>query len=207
MKWVAPALAYLAVGVGIFFFHSAWGALLGFHVAILLSLLIAKPKTPFSVLWKNTNPKWILLSVLLCGSSGVTLYFAWNRFGFSPDLSTQIESLGLTYSTWIPFIAYFALVNPFVEEYFWRGYLGSDTKSLHISDFLYCGFHGLILLGKVQISSIVLSLTLLVLVGWFWRQLYREDKGLLAPVLSHMVADFTILIVVYLITQTGPLLT
>jgi membrane protease YdiL (CAAX protease family) len=197
MKWIAPAMAYLAVGLGLFLFHNAFGVLIGFHAAIILSLLVAKPKLPLSILWKSTNIKWILLSVLLCGSSGVMLYFTRDQFGAVPDLPARVEGYDLNSFTWIPFIAYFTLINPLVEEYFWRGYLGSETKSLHISDFLYSGFHGLILLGKVQVSSILLSLTVLMLVGWFWRQLYREDKGLLAPVLGHMAADFTILMAVY----------
>ena len=97
----------------------------------------------------------------------------------------------------MPFIAYFALVNPFVEETFWRGYLGSDTRSLHVSDLLYAGFHGLILLGKVRAGSILFALLVLMLAGWFWRQIFREDRGLLAPVLGHMAADLPILLAVY----------
>ncbi|MGZ9167067.1 MAG: CPBP family glutamic-type intramembrane protease, partial [Anaerolineales bacterium] len=89
------------------------------------------------------------------------------------------------------------LVNPLIEEYFWRGYLGSPTKNLYVSDFLYAGFHTLILWNKVQTPSIIYSLTMLVLAGWFWRQLARVDEGLLAPVLGHMAADFTILMAVY----------
>ena len=201
MKWFASMLAYLAVGIGIFHFHSAWGALAGFHAAILLSLLIARPNIPVSILWKSTNLKWILLSILLCGSGGGVLYLTWDTFGFAPDLSAQIKSLGLNSSTWIPFIAYFTLINPLVEEYFWRGYLGNRTKSVRISDFLYSGYHGLVLLGKVQTGSILFALSLLALVGWFWRQLFREDKGLLAPVLGHMAANFTILMAVYLKVQ------
>lgn len=193
-------MAYLAVGLGLFVFHSAWGALVGFHAAIVLSLLLARPQLPVSILLKNTHPKWLLLSLLLCGSSGITLYFTWDQFDVAPDIASQIEALGLTSSTWIPFIAYFAMVNPFMEEYFWRGYLGSRTKSLHISDVLYSGFHGLILIGKVQSGSIFFALSLLVLAGWFWRQLYREEEGLLAPVLGHMAADFTILLAVYYMT-------
>jgi len=200
MKWIAPAMAYLAVGLGLLF-HSAFGALVGFHAAIILSLLIARPNIPFSILWKNTNIKWIVLSILLCGSSGIALYLTWGRFSFASDLSSQIEALGLTSSTWIPFIAYFALVNPFVEEYFWRGYLGSEAKSLHVSDFLYSGFHGLILIGKVRGDAVLFGLSMLVLAGWFWRQIAREDHGLLAPLLGHMAADFTILMVVYSITS------
>ncbi len=198
MKWVAPALAYLAVGLGLFVFHSAWGALVGFHVAIIVSLLIARPNLPVTVLLKSANIKWILLSILLCGGGGVALYFLWNIFGFSSDLPAQVEALGLNSSNWLTFIAYFALVNPFVEEYFWRGYFGNPTKNLYIYDFIYSGFHGLILIGKVHSYSIIFGLSVLVFAGWLWRQIAREDHGLLAPVLGHMAADFTILMAVYL---------
>ncbi|MBK9924868.1 MAG: CPBP family intramembrane metalloprotease [Anaerolineales bacterium] len=200
MKWIAPLSAYLAVGIGLFVFHSAWGTLLGFHVAIIISLLIAKPNIPLKTLLTNKNIKWILLSILLCGSSGITLYFTWDTFGFADDFPEQIASLGLNTSSWPVFIAYFALVNPFIEEYFWRGYLGSKTKSLHISDFLYAGFHGLVLYGMVRVEAIIFGLSMLVFAGWFWRQIAREDEGLLAPLLGHMTADFTILITVYRMT-------
>ena len=201
MKWIAPSLAYLAVGIGLFVFQSAWDALLGFHVAILVSLLIAKPNISIKVLLKNQNFKWIFLSALLCGSSGVILYLFWDSFGPTNNLPEQIRALGLNESTWSWFIAYFAMVNPFVEEYFWRGYLGNNTKSLHSSDFLYAGFHGLILINKVQAGSIVFGLCMLIFAGWFWRQVYREDGSLLAPVLGHMAADLTILLTVYRMTS------
>ncbi len=198
MKWIAPALAYLAVGLGLFLFHSAWGALVGFHVVIIVSLLIARPNIPVSILLKSTNFKWILVSILLCGSSGISLYFLWDKFRFANDLSMQVEALGLDSSNWLTFITYFALVNPFIEEYFWRGYLGNPTKSLYLYDFIYSGFHGLILIGKVHSISILFGLSVLTFAGWLWRQIIREDHGLLAPVLGHMAADFTILMAVYL---------
>jgi hypothetical protein len=197
MKWIAPALAYLAVGVGIFQFHNAWAALVGFHAAIIVSLLIARPNLSLQTLLTSHNVKWIFLSMLLCGSSGITLYLVWNWFGAASDLSAQVEALGLDQSNWIPFIAYFTLVNPWIEEYFWRGYLASDTKKPSISDFLYSGFHGLFLLGRAQTASIFFALTTLAVAGWFWRQIAREDKGLFAPVLGHMAADLTILLAVY----------
>ncbi|MCC6298454.1 MAG: hypothetical protein IT314_04095 [Anaerolineales bacterium] len=63
MKRLAPTLAYLAVGLGLFVFHSAWSALLGFHAAIIVSLLIARPNIPVSILFKNSNKKWIALTI------------------------------------------------------------------------------------------------------------------------------------------------
>jgi membrane protease YdiL (CAAX protease family) len=197
MKAIAPLLVYLAVGIGMFQLHSAWGALLGFHLAIVVSLLWARPNIPVAILFKSTNIKWILLSVLLSGSSGLGLYFLWAYFGTVTDLSAQIESLGLTPATWPGFITYFALVNPLLEEYFWRGYLGNPTSKFYIYDLIYAGFHALVLMGKVPGYSIVFALMGLTFVGWFWRQVAREDRGLLAPVLGHMAADFTILLAVF----------
>jgi membrane protease YdiL (CAAX protease family) len=198
MKWITPILVYLAVALGLFTFRNAWGALLGFHFAILISLFLAKPNIPIKILFTSKEFKWILISILLCGSSGVTLYFWWNKFGIANDISAHIEAMGLNNSTWIAFIGYFTFVNPLLEEYFWRGYLGSTTTNFHISDFLYAGFHGLILINHVQVSMLVYSLSLLALAGWFWRQVARVDRGLLAPVLGHMAADLTILVAVYL---------
>ena len=197
MKSIAPMLAYLAVGIGLIQVHNAWGALLGFHLVIVVSLLWVRPNIPITVLFKSTNIKWILLSVLLCGSSGLALYFLWAYFGPANDLTAQVESLGLTSSTWPGFIAYFALVNPLMEEYFWRGYMGDPTNGFYIYDLIYAGFHALILIGKVPISSIIFALTVLTFAGWLWRQVAREDCGLLAPVLGHMAADFTILVAIF----------
>jgi membrane protease YdiL (CAAX protease family) len=197
MKWIAPSLAYLAAGVGLFVFHSAWGALLGFHGAIIGSLLIARPAIPVSILFKGKNIKRTLTSVMLCGFSGIALYILRDHLGFALDFPEQVVSLGLNASNWKFFIAYFTLANALIEEYFWRGYLGDKTKNLHTSDFMYAGYHAMVLFNKLAPPSILFALSVLVFAGWFWRQAAREDHGLLAPVLGHMTADFTILTAVY----------
>jgi len=203
MKWVAVLSAYLAIGVGLFVFHSAWGTLLGFHAVLLVSILIAKPDIPSKILITSTNKKWIFLNILLCGSSGVALHFLWDYFRFVNDFPQQVEALGLNASNWPVFIAYFVLVNPFIEEYFWRGYLGSGSKSLQPSDFLFAGYHALIVVNKVHIFSILYALFVLVLAGWFWRQTARKDSGLLATVLGHMAADLSILVTVFYMVVTN----
>jgi len=196
MKWLTAVSPYLAVGIGLFWFQNAWAALLGFHFAIVLSLLLAHPKLPVKVVFQSNDIRWVILSIVLCSSGGIFLYLFRSSFGIVSDLHVQVESLGLNSSNWIAFITYFALVNPWIEEYFWRGYLGSPTKSLYTSDFAYAGFHALILWGKAQTGWIIYSLIILVFAGWFWRQLARTEQGLLAPWRGHIAADFTILMAV-----------
>lgn len=198
MKWIAPIPVYLAVIIGVFWFRDAWVAVLGFHFSIIISLLYAKPNIPVAILFKSTNAKWIILSILLCGSSGVSLYFLWHLLGIGNDISEQTLALGLNPRNWLFFIAYFALVNPFIEEYFWRGYLGDATHNLYISDVIYAGYHALVLIGKAHWISIMFSIAVLTLAGWLLRQIAREDHGLLAPALGHMSADFMILAAIYL---------
>ena len=197
MKWLAPVLVYLAVAIGLFWVHHTLLAMLGFHIAIILCLLLARSQVFISLLFKSRNIHGVILSILVCGSSGISMYYFWSHFGVVSDLPDLLKTYGLTPTTWPSFITYFTLINPLVEEYFWRGYLGGPTRGLHPSDFLYAGFHALILMDKVQTGAILYSLVVLVLAGWFWRQLARVDRGLLAPMMGHMAADFTILMAVY----------
>ncbi|MBI5963970.1 MAG: CPBP family intramembrane metalloprotease [Chloroflexi bacterium] len=202
-KWLAPIPPYLAVWAGLCLFKSAWLSLIGFHTAILLMLAIARPNIPVNILFQSKYPKLVFASVLLCLTSGIALYILWDVLGIAGDLSLQLQSIGLTSSSWAAFIAYFSLVNPFIEEYFWRAYLGNDRRGFHIGDLIYAGYHALILVNKAYWISIIFALASLTFIGWFWRQTHREDKGLLAPVLGHMAADFTILACVMINVRAG----
>ncbi|NOH01243.1 MAG: CPBP family intramembrane metalloprotease [Chloroflexi bacterium] len=199
-KWIAPILPYLAVWAGFFMFNNAWLTLLGFHLAILLTLLWLRPALRIGTLFKTTKPKYIVVSLLVGASSGIGLYFLWDVFSAAKDLREQLLRLDLNPSTWAGFIAYFSLVNPFIEEYFWRGALGSVSRQLYVGDLVYAGYHVLVVWDKVPAYSILIMLAALVFAGWFWRQVSRKDGGLFAPALGHMAADFSILMTVYLKT-------
>ena len=60
-------------------------------LAILLVLAIVRPNIPINILFKSKSPKWILISVLVCSTSGIGLYFLWNLFGIAPDLSASFD--------------------------------------------------------------------------------------------------------------------
>lgn len=195
-KWLAPVLPYLAVWAGLFLFKNVWAALLGFHLAIFLTLAAMRSRPPLAALLRSKHPRRLLYSVLFCGASGIGLFFFWDFFEVAPDLPEQLQSIGLNSSTWLPFIAYFSLVNPFIEEYFWRGALGGGAKGPYVTDFSYAGYHALILWGKAHPLSVLFALLALACAAWLWRQISCADDGLLAAVLGHAAADFSILTVV-----------
>jgi hypothetical protein len=197
-KWSLP---YLAVWAGLFLFHKAWAALLGFHIAILLILFFSQPIVSPSILLKSKDFQWILFNILFCGLSGFGIYFLRPFVGLTPDFGTQMAELGLNASSMPAFIAYFSLVNPFLEEYFWRSFLGSDTKSFFIGDLLYAGYHAIILINRVSMFAVLFALACLTFMGWFWRQMKRAQNGLLASTLGHMAADFSILMAIYFIIR------
>ena len=194
-------LPYLAVWAGLFLFHNAWAALLGLHIAFVLLIIVSKPIASPKTLFKSGHLKWVLLNILLGGLSGLAVYFLRPFVGMSADFKSQIAQLGLTASTLPSFIAYFSLVNPLLEEYFWRVSLENDTKGFYVGDLLYAGYHAIILVQRVSLPVTILVVACLTFIGWFWRQVKREDGGTLAPVLGHMAADFSILMSVYLIVK------
>lgn len=203
LKRLSPAVAYLAVGAGMFIFQNAWAALLGYHAGIVLILISVRPSVPLSTLFKSKGFWRALGVILVCGSSGVALYYLWPVFGVIPTLPANLASFGLTPAVWPVFITYFTLVNPWLEEYFWRGYLGSESKQLILNDILFAGFHVLVLLNRTSMPSILFALLVLTFAGWMWRQVARLSGGLLTNVLAHMAADFTILFAVYQICLTS----
>lgn len=198
MKRLAPVLAYGAVALGLFWARSAWGALLGFHATMLFTLwLDRRSLPPLSLLVKSRHHRWVIVSLTIGSLSGLGLYALWPWLGIAPSLSAQLDALGLTRATWPAFILYFTLVNPWIEEFFWRGYLGSSSKWPMAMDFVFAGYHSMLLVGRTGLSALALALSALVFGSWFWRQSLREEGGLLAAGLGHMLADLTILLAVY----------
>lgn len=194
LKCIPP---YLAVWAGLFLFQNAWLAMFGLHAAFLLVLAFSRPSISPAILFKSSNIKWILLNILLCSASGIVLYYLLPWFVSSETLRNQLSELGLNEFNLPAFIAYFSLVNPLLEEYFWRASLGNDTKGFYVGDLLYAGYHAIVLINQVPLLITLLAMGCLTLIGWFWRQIKREDGGLLAPLFGHMAADFSVMMAVY----------
>jgi len=194
LGWVV--LAYLAVFLGLFLLRNAWCALVGFHLT-LLPLLAPR--------WRMILPRFlapvsirILLPVAAAGlSAGLGLWLVWPYAGIPADYPARVAALGLTGAIWLPFIAYFTLVNPFLEEACWRDALASPSPWPAPVDFLFAGYHLIILAPFARPVWMLAAFVLLAIAGWLWRWVSRYTDSLMPAALSHMLADFSILLVLY----------
>jgi len=192
-----PLVPYITVGIGLLVFHNAWLAILGYHALMVAILLLDRVKlSPKQSLRGNTC--WIPFVTALAGvSGGLLLYVLWPLLSVPDDISLYIRSIGLNEQTWPVFLAYFIIINPLIEEYYWRGYLASSTRRMAMNDLLFAGYHLLVLAGQMETVWLLVVFCTLVGGAWFWRQMNRINGGLLASVVSHMAADISVMLAVY----------
>lgn len=192
--WVI--LPYLTVLFGIMSLRNAWGALIGFHLSLLPALIkYGRNITPRFL--APVSMKIILPAALTGLAAGLGLWFLWPYSVGQAGFAVRLSALGLSGKVWPPFIIYFTLVNPILEELYWRMILTSASPYPVAVDFLFAGYHLLILNLFVSVGWLVLAFVVLGAASWFWRQISRYTNSLLPAVLSHMLADFSILLVIY----------
>lgn len=203
MKFSPLALIpYLAMILGLHIFQSAWMAFAVYHGLILVFLLGKKDKGLWKELLQGWDGKLGLGAVVFGLGGGVVLYVLSPMAGINKPMTQPILSLlGLQGKWWLLFVFYHSLVNPWFEEILWRGKLGNKSARPILNDFLFAGYHLLVLVLFLDWIWMVLAMVLLSLAGWLWRQMRRRHNGLLLPVISHMAADTSIMAVVYFISH------
>lgn len=139
-----------------------------------------------------------LAAALIGASGGIVLYLLRPFILITGDI--DIQNIGLTGATWLLFIAYYVGVNPFIEEYYWRGLLGSVSKRIVPNDVFFAGYHAIVLAGYIGATWLALFLAVLSAVAWFWRQINNASEGQLSSTVSHIAADLTIIFTIYIMT-------
>ncbi len=175
-------------------------AILLYHTIIILTLVSSGSRVAWQRLRRgwSSRPGFCLAAV--CAAAGPALYLLWHLIAHAPDaLAADLDRIGLSGPSWLIFVAYFVSVHPCVEEAFWRGCFGSDSRRPALVDVAFGGYHLLVLPLFVNTTWALICLTILVLTAWLWRWFARTLGGLAVPVVSHAVADLSLMIaVVYL---------
>jgi hypothetical protein len=195
LLWAIPV--YSAIFIGMYVLPNAWVAVFGFHLALSLALLPRLRTLPSRWL-VPVSPAFLLAMICAGLLAGAGLWLLWPYTGASEHYQTQLSTLGLTGNfTWIVFTVYFSLVNPWLEEAFWRDALTHPTRRPALVDLLYAGFHLIVLAPFVSYFWLLVAFLILAVTGWLWRVITHVSGSLLPAVVCHLLADFSILLVLY----------
>lgn len=194
---LAPAVPYAAVGGGLLALHNAWAAILGYHIGMVIVVLCWAPRVSARQMLRANGWRVPIIAALVGAISGILLYLLWPLLSAPSDAGSVIRGMGLTEETWPLFLWYLVIVNPWIEEYYWRGYLGSADKGPVVNDFLWAGYHLIVLWGKMDAAWLAVVFMVLAAGAWFWRQANRLGGGLLPSAFSHLAAEATIVLTIY----------
>lgn len=196
LRAIAPGIPYLAVAAGLILFHSGWAALVGYHVGIIAVLTLEGAWEIAPRLLAGWHPARFALSLTASALSGPLLLWLWPWVQAQDALDAQLAAWGLSGAAWPAFALYFTLANGWLEEGYWRGYLGKTARGPCWADLWFAAYHMIVLSAIVDWPWQLFSLILLIAAAWLWRQAAHATGGLLVPVLAHIAADASIMLAV-----------
>jgi membrane protease YdiL (CAAX protease family) len=196
-KILAPLIPYITIGTGLLLLHNSWVGMVGYHAGIAAVMAWSKYRPGLKRVYQSKGSRLPLIGILGGAGSGILLYLLWPGMSIPDDIGTYISSTGINEQTWPAFIVYFSLVNPLLEEYFWRGYLNSDVKRPILNDLLFAGYHLVVFAGHLEIFWLIAIFFGLAGAAWVWRQINRLNGGILASTVSHLAADITVILTIY----------
>ena len=194
LQYISVLTPYIAVVIGLYVFNNAWLTLVLYHLGILaFSMtgprrgLLEKFKTGWNLPLAAAAAVMSLLVVPI-------LFFLWPFIGnTAASLDTTLSQMGLSGPAWLLFIVYFSTVQPFLEELYWRGFLGSTQRWFSSTDLIFAGYHVLVLARFVDGPWLLLVFLAVAFAGAVWRILASRLNGLAVPLLSHVLADMAII--------------
>lgn len=195
---LAPYTPYVAVAFGIYGLHSALAAL-GIYHAAMLAFIAAGPRSASLPAKRRFHAYWAPLLAVFFGLGGVLLFVLWPLLGQDAGMVCErLGALGVTKDVWPYFATYFCIANSMLEELFWRGRLGSESRVLTSNDLLFAGYHSLVLVSFASPFWTAPVFIACALAGWVWRRLRSASGGLALPILTHVVADVGIVVAVHM---------
>ncbi len=202
IKSIAPIVPYISIFIGIYIFTNAWIAILLYHFGIVLFLILDRKRDLLKNILSGWNPPVIVISILVFALSGPVIFLFWPYMNLGQiDLKISLINLSLHGLSFYLFVLYFSLIQPLMEELFWRSYLGSNLKYPSWQDFAFGGYHILVLIMFIKLPWVILSFLVLCIVAWIWRRATNHFGGVVVPLLSHAAGDMSIIVVINILVQ------
>lgn len=95
---------------------------------------------------------------------------------------------------WLPWIL-LTLINPWIEEFYWRGLLSDYTKdwsgwlAISFSSILFAGNHAVFGINSQLLSGVEIIVSTLIM-GIVWAVVYKKTNSLRWTILAHFLVDF-----------------
>jgi len=189
LKYYTALIPYITVLFGLHIFKSAWAAILLYHFAIFIVILATERFMLFKRISRGWNWKIGLPLGILSALGGLALYYFWPVVGIQyPELPEILGEYGLRGYSWRIFMVYYCVETPILEEVFWRGHLLAPGRYPSAPDFLFAGYHIIVLILFLKPLPVAAVFIALVLTAWIWRILALKFDGLAIPFVSHLVA-------------------
>ncbi len=193
-------LPFFAIIFGIYLFSNAFLAAIVYHLGIIFCFIVFRKHIHFHKVFRGWDLKSGLLLIILGFCAGFTVYILWKYIALDGiDIYLKLGSIGMNDLIWKIFIIYYIIVNPPLEELFWRDLLSKETDIGFLFDILYAGYHIFVVVLFIKVFWVLITFIILYSVGYIWRRISNRNKGLLIPYLSHLAGDISLMIAVYVI--------
>lgn len=198
---IVVALAMLVAG-------NAWIAMLGFHLTLIVAMIVHRRQLD----WRQVlaRPRSGILAAHLFGAMAMMTVFSLALFAYANHSSSstyggyldeQLTAFGVAESSRIWFAVQLCLLNPLLEELFWRGLFFSRRKGLAATDACYAAFHFFALAAFMPVLQASVGTLALIGVGYALRQLAARFRGsIVVPVVWHALGDLAVVVAIARLT-------
>jgi hypothetical protein len=193
LRYLAIALPYAAVLLGLYVLRSAWAAILLYHAGMVTLLRLGGQQGLLRSVRQGWSAPAAVAIGIVCATCGLLLALLWGTISREyMNLGETLTGFRLSGLSWWVFAAYYVTVHPVLEEIYWRGYLPGAHRFPAAVDVAFAGYHVPVLCLFVKVPWVLVSFGVLLFAAWSWRQLAARYSGLGVAIAGHAAADLSI---------------
>jgi membrane protease YdiL (CAAX protease family) len=195
LKLISVAVPYVAVVIGLYVLKNAWISIGLYHIPIAFFLIAGDRNNLLKKIRTGWNPIMAAAGIVVSAMIFPFIFIFREYIQLeNMRLNTALANFGLHGSSWLFFMIYFSTIQPFLEELYWRGYLECNHKYFPWTDFAFAGYHILVLAWFIKLPWLAVAFIILTVAAYGWRYVACKLEGLAVPLLSHIVADVSIIV-------------
>ena len=178
-----------------------------FIIPLITSFKSTDLKKTLRLSFKNGFSSKVVIYGIVSGVFGLSAIFALvsllqNYLFNIGQLKELLVSWNFSGSNVWGLILILLVINPFLEELYWREFMHGrllpllgDRKTIFVTSFFYSLYHLLSLIPMLEMPFSLIAAIPVFLAGLLWGYFRIKFKTMVAPVISHVLADLGIVFV------------